>query len=100
MAFLFGGIVVCIINEVIYTLTNFSHAKIYTAIIDIICVFIFAAGLAIFARIINFGEIRLYSLISYTIGYFLCNKILGKHFQPLKKAVYNQISRLFKDKEK
>ena len=97
LAFLFGGIVIQILYELIYTFKIISHSKIYNFFIDILLMLILGAGLALWAFLINYGEIRFYSFFSYILGVFISKASLGKHFESLRKIVYNQFCRLFKD---
>ncbi len=97
LAFLFGGIVVSLVYELIYTFKIISHNAIYNFFIDFLLMLIYGAGLLICAFLINYGEIRFYSLFSYILGVFLLRAVLGKHFVTLRKMVYNQFCRLFKD---
>lgn len=99
LAFLFGGIVTGIIYELIYTFKIISNNKIYNFFIDILLMLIIGAGLLLWAFLINYGEIRFYSFLSYILGVISFKAVLGKHFESLRKIVYNQFCRLFKDND-
>ncbi|HEY8389622.1 MAG TPA: spore cortex biosynthesis protein YabQ [Clostridia bacterium] len=97
LAFLFGGIVIGLVCELTYTFKVISSNKIYIFILDFLVMLIIGAGLVLWAFLINYGEIRFYSFLSYILGVFLLKAILGKHFESFRKIVYNQFCRLFKD---
>ncbi|HHW90480.1 MAG TPA: hypothetical protein GX745_06245 [Clostridiales bacterium] len=97
LAFLFGGVVNGLIYEILYSFKTISANYIYNIIVDMLLIIITGAGLLFWAFLINYGEIRLYSVFSYLLGFFLLKKILGKHFISLRNIVYNQIYRILKD---
>lgn len=95
LAFLFGGIVNGLIYELLYTFKTISTNFIYNIIVDILLIITLGIGLLFWAFLINYGEIRLYSVFSYLLGFFLLKKILGKHFMSLRSLLYNKFCRLF-----
>ncbi|HEY8444194.1 MAG TPA: spore cortex biosynthesis protein YabQ [Clostridia bacterium] len=94
LAFLFGGVVAGIIYEIINLSKAVSANFIYVLIVDIVSVIVLGAGLLFWAFVINYGEIRLYSVFSYLLGFFLLKKVLGKHFISLRTLLYNKIRKL------
>jgi hypothetical protein len=98
LAFLFGGVVLGLVYEIINLSKAVSANFIFNLIVDIASVITLGAGLLFWAFLINFGEIRLYSVFSYLLGFFLLKKVLGKHFMSLRSLLYNKIRRLLKEK--
>ncbi|HEY8419814.1 MAG TPA: spore cortex biosynthesis protein YabQ [Clostridia bacterium] len=98
LAFLFGGVVVGLIYEIINISKAISANFIFILAVDILSIILLAAGLLFWAFLINYGEIRLYSVFSYLLGFFLLKKVLGKHFMSLRSLLYNKIRKLLEDK--
>ncbi|HEY8423501.1 MAG TPA: spore cortex biosynthesis protein YabQ [Clostridia bacterium] len=95
LAFLFGGVVNGLIYEILYFLKLISTNFIYNLIVDILLVISLGLGLLFWAFLINYGEIRPYSVFSYLLGYFLLKKVTGKSFNALRSLLYNKIRRFF-----
>lgn len=90
------GIIIGIIYGIL-NIANFIKSRLYTQIIsDIIFSIISVVLYIILINQINSGEIRIYLLLSYILGFFIERITLGKLFAKGYKNVYNYIVKVFK----
>lgn len=95
LAFFAGGLVSGLIYELLYfARAMFAFRRWAEIVADL--VFMAAAGVMVLvvAAKSSYGQIRLYSVLSYIFGYFLEYGTLHKHFAKLSIKVYNHFTAL------
>ena len=92
LTFLFLGYISSIfleVNMLINTLCK--NKKIIEIIMDIISILCITITYIFFINILNYGENRMFLLISFILGIFLERKSIGKLFAKLYRKLYNYI---------
>jgi len=94
---LYFGLISGIIKEIfIFFINLFNKNKIIKFILDLIYMIILSLIFILCLNIVNYGEFRIYLLISFILGYFIERKSLGFLVDFIIKKLYNFINLLVK----
>ena len=90
---LYGGIIIGVLYDIYCALKGRSRTKgIVTSLWDIVFLFLafFVSIWAIFSS--NFGDLRIYVIIGFIVGFFLYEKIIGRIVEALLSHIFEAIS--------
>lgn len=97
LAFFAGGMVCGLVYELLYFVrVVLGGGKIVGFAADLVFAVCAGAVLVFVAAKASYGQIRLYSVLSYIFGYFLEYGALHKRFAKLSGKVYNQFTAAMK----
>lgn len=87
---LYFGLICGIIKEIFNFILNLlKNKKVFIFLFDFIFIILFSFLFIFCLNIVNYGEFRVFLLISFILGYFIERKSLGNLVDFLIKKIYN-----------
>ena len=90
------GFIIGIIYGFLNIFSNIKKLYVIQIIVDIIFSIIYFISFLILVNILNWGQVRLFLVVGYLLGFILERITLGKIFAKCYKRVYNNIVKICK----
>lgn len=94
LIFLFFGILVGFVFEIVYLFQNIIKNKIITFFLDLIFGIIISYLFIFIVNMFNYGEFRIYLLLSYFLGFIIERKTVGDLLIKMLKFFCNKFKNL------